>query len=457
MPGTVPHTVRSLRRLATVLATGMTLVLAGVWLPLAEAASVTRISWDSQPQATRFAVELDQDVVVNAVDSIQQKGFFYIDVYGISLAYKRRLIDIDDSFIRQVESISYPEHGVLRFVFYVKPRTRAFRVVTEKNPYRLFIDALETSSSAQAAAQPGSLPTPAGARIAAPANPQQPIVIRDRGPSRYIPPIPEPPSSPLMAGRQRGARKIVVIDPGHGGSNQGAVSTALVNGRIVYEKELTLQFAYQLKKVIDSSPNMVAVLTRTGDTLLPLTDRVAFAEKQKGDLFISIHMNDGAGNPNARGMEVFYLSTQGAEDAAAKSVAERENIDVTANGAATRGAAPLIAQVLTDLERQRLESWQYESYVVCTRVMNSVAQHPYFRSYARGIKSANFVVLKNFYMPAVLVEVGFITNSDELRYLVNPRFQKLTAILLYNAISDYFAQTDPTFQADRKPMSAAVE
>jgi N-acetylmuramoyl-L-alanine amidase len=202
---------------------------------------------------------------------------------------------------------------------------------------------------------------------------------------------------------------------------------------------------------------MVALLTRTGDTLVSLSDRVAFAEKQKGDLFISLHMNDGAGNPNARGPEVFYLSQKGADDAAAKAVAERENIDVLSNGMETRHDAPLLAQVLTDLERQKLESWQYESYVVADRILQSLQQHPYFRSYARGVKSANFVVLKNFYMPAVLVEVGFITNTDELRLLVSPKFQKLTAILLYNAINSYFAQTDPNFQPDYKRMSAALE
>ncbi|MGB9692566.1 MAG: N-acetylmuramoyl-L-alanine amidase family protein [Candidatus Sumerlaeaceae bacterium] len=416
------------------------------------AASVTRISWESTPDKTRFAVELDQDVVVNAADNIHNKGFYYVDIYGIATPYKRRLLDIDDSLVRQVESISYPEHGVLRFVFYVKERAQAFRIQRETSPVRLYIDTLATTTPLASPFATG-LMTPTSKQ----GNAVSPIVIRDRTSSARIPPIPEPALSPLMSRRGQGAKKIVVIDPGHGGANQGASSTALVNGRVVYEKELTLQFAYHLKKLFDSSPNMVAVLTRTGDVLVPLPDRVAFAEKQKGDLFISIHMNDGGGNPNARGMEIFYLSEKGADDAAAKAVAERENLDVLTGGSATRAGTPLLAQVLTDLERQKLESWQYESYVVCTRILSSFQQHPYFRSYARGIKSANFVVLKNFYMPAVLLEVGFITNTDELRYLINPKFQKLTAILLYNAINDYFAQTDPTFRPEHKPLSAALE
>lgn len=427
------------------------------------AVAVTRISWDSQPTMTRFLVELDQEAIVNAVDAIREKGFYYVDIYGVATAYKRRIMDIDDKFVRQVESISYPDHGVLRFVFYVKPAAAAFRVSSEKAPFRLYIDTLD-QSPATTGTLSGALQAPAetdrsrGLHVPSSApSESQPIVIRDRAPNRYIPPIPEPPTEPIRSARSRGAKKVVIIDPGHGGANQGAVSTALVNGRQVYEKELTLQFAYHLKKVIDSSPNMVAILTRTRDTLLPLSDRVAIAEKQKGDLFISIHMNDGAGNPNARGFEIFYLSEKGADDAAARAVAERENIDILTNGKTASSNAPLLAQVLTDLERQRLENWQYESYLVSSHIVRSLQQHPYFRAWMRGIKSANFVVLKNFYMPAVLVEVGFITNAEELRYLVNPKFQKLTAILIYNAINEYFSQTDPTFQPDRRPMSAALE
>jgi N-acetylmuramoyl-L-alanine amidase len=83
-------------------------------------------------------------------------------------------------------------------------------------------------------------------------------------------------------------------------------------------------------------------------------------------------------------------------------------------------------------------------------------QHPYFAAYVRGIKSANFAVLKNFYMPAILIEVGFITNVDELRYLVNPRFQRLTAIIIYNALNDYFCQNDPSFQPHYLSLTEAL-
>jgi len=443
------------RRVRTGLKWGRWLVLTCLFAILhfhLAAATVKRISWESAANYTRFAIELDQEIVYHLVDSIREKGYYYVDLYGISAAYRRRVLEIDDQLVRNVESISYPEHGVLRFVFYVKPAASLARISKETSPFRLYIDTLSDFAQSLASETGGTTSPPTSPWLSS-----QPIVIRDKQVNKYVPPIPEPPPQPLLSGRAVGPRKIVIIDPGHGGANQGAVSTALVSGRPVAEKELTLQFAYHLKKLIDSSPNMVALLTRTGDTLVSLSDRVAFAEKQKGDLFISLHMNDGAGNPNARGPEVFYLSQKGADDAAAKAVAERENIDVLSNGMETRHDAPLLAQVLTDLERQKLESWQYESYVVADRILQSLQQHPYFRSYARGVKSANFVVLKNFYMPAVLVEVGFITNTDELRLLVSPKFQKLTAILLYNAINSYFAQTDPNFQPDYKRMSAALE
>ncbi len=407
------------------------------------ATQVTRISWDSQPTFNRFVVEFDQSPLYHSVDAIKDKGYFYIDVYGISLVYKRRILPIDDALLRQVEAISYPEYGVLRFVFYVKNLNAEFAVHKLDSPPRLIIDTVYKAE----------LPTPPPTDSAnvthstelSSVTPTNPIVIRDQQVVIHTPSIPEPQRLGNRSSSS-GRKKYIIIDPGHGGANHGAKAPTLIGGQPVLEKDLTMQFAYHLKKVIDGSPNMVAFLTRTDDRLLSLEDRVRFAEQNQGDLFLSIHMNDGAGNPNARGIEFFYLSEKGTADAAAKAVAERENMEVGTNGAPTTQGTPLLRQILTDLERGKLEDWQYESYLVAKSLLTRFQQHPYFAAYVRGIKSANFVVLKNFYMPAVLIEVGFITNTDELRYLVNPRFQRLTAIIIYNALNDYFAQNDPAFQ-----------
>jgi N-acetylmuramoyl-L-alanine amidase len=244
-----------------------------------------------------------------------------------------------------------------------------------------------------------------------------------------------------------GKEKCVIIDPGHGGANQGAKSATTINGKQVFEKDLVFQFAYHLKKVIDNSPNMIAFLTRSDDSLVALGDRVSFAEKHQGDIFVSLHLNDGAGNPNARGVEIFYLSEKGTVDGAAKAVEERENTDIGASSAASKGSTPLVKRILTDLERGKLEEWQYESYLACKRIIETFQQLPFFRNNNRGVKNANFLVLKNFYMPSVLLEIGFITNSQDLQYLVNPQFQRQTATLLYNALNDIFAENDPSFKA----------
>jgi N-acetylmuramoyl-L-alanine amidase len=108
------------------------------------------------------------------------------------------------------------------------------------------------------------------------------------------------------------------------------------------------------------------------------------------------------------------------------------------------------------MSRGKLEDWQYESWLMCRRLQDELAQaNPYFRQNTRGIKSAGFKVLKNFYMPAVLVEVGFISNSTDLRYLVNPQFQQQTAVAIFNALNRYFSEIDPQFKAQRMTLTSS--
>jgi N-acetylmuramoyl-L-alanine amidase len=220
------------------------------------------------------------------------------------------------------------------------------------------------------------------------------------------------------------------------------------NGQIIPEKQLTFEFSYHLKRLLDQAPNIVALVTRTDDRVVSLADRVKFAEANDGDLFISIHKNDGAGNASARGMEVYYLNDRGTVTGAVRAVEERENRDYGVDSEPI-AAGSLVRAILTDMERRKLADFRFESYNFCRAIESNLLQIPYFRRHNRGVKSANFVVLRNFKMPAVLLEVGFISNADELRYLMNQDFQRATAVALFNAINDYFADTDPSFEPNR--------
>jgi N-acetylmuramoyl-L-alanine amidase len=436
-----------------------TLVLWGVCLFLAVASaapaiSVTKLSWDSKDKYTRFVMEFDQYAKCRIVDSIADKGFFYIDIYGMSMNYRRRLLSVNDNQLRYIDALTYPEHGVLRLVFYVKDPGAVYKIARVHDPVRLVVDTVmgagETKEAPQDIAVSGAGQVHIAAQPAIPSTgttiSRTQIEIASLPGASIIPAIPEPMATPRPT-IAPGKKKVVIIDPGHGGENRGAISRNKIDGRQIPEKELTLQFAIQLKKVIDASPNMVAILTRTDDSNVALQERVDFAERQTGDLFISLHLNEpGSGNPNARGVEMYYLSAQGTVRGAMKEIEAKENRDVGLPASRSTGDTPLVKKLMTEWEKSKLESMQYESYVACTKFNESFQALPFFRNNNRGIKDADFVVLKNFRMPAVLLEIGFISSSEDLKSLINPQFQQATGMLIYNGLNKYFAENDPGFR-----------
>ena len=355
------------------------------------AGSVTNISWDSQPQYNRFILQFDQPVKYNAVDQLKDRKLFYVDLYGINQIYKRRLLNIDDNNIKYVDAVSYNDQGVLRLVFYVKEAASGFQVNALENPARIVVDTIgpgatqqvpSVSTAGESKTAQTNLSVTPGQNSASTAPSQE---------TQNSFSLPQPPTRPVMA--PSGTRKVVVIDPGHGGNASGALSKHMIEGKLVAEKDVTLQFAYHLKRMIDSSPNMVALVTRTEDSSLGLYNRVLFAENEaKADLFISIHCNASDENLNARGMEMYFLNEKGTTDAVIKALEETENKE---DGTAPLKGGSLLHSLIKDLERDITRDWQYESNVLCMHLERAMLQHPFYRQNYRKIKSANFAVLKN--------------------------------------------------------------
>jgi N-acetylmuramoyl-L-alanine amidase len=404
--------------------------------PPVDGVTVTRLQPQSLATETRVTLQFDKAPRVNVVDALKERGYVYVDIYGMDTTYRRRLLPMNDGRVRAIDAITYAEYNVLRLVIYASTPTLRYRVVPVPQPPGLVISVWDERVSGVT----GNMTQQEALEATAPGQAQ--LTPRPGGPSE-VPEIPEP--SGHVPKLRSGAVKTVIIDPGHGGGDKGARSRVELQGEIINEKDLTLQFAYHLKKLLDQSPNIVSLVSRTDDRQVSLYDRVKFAEANDGDLFISIHMNDGASNPAARGMEVYYLNDRGTVTGAAKAVEERENRDF-GEDANPFAAGTLVRAILTDMERRKLADFRYESYNFCRAVEASLIQMPYYRAHNRGVKSANFVVLRNFKMPAILLEVGFISNSEELRYLTNPEFQQATAVSLFNSINAYFAETDPSFQ-----------
>lgn len=426
----------------------------------AGAAKVTRISWDPpNPSFNKFILEFDEIPKYNVVDNLAESNFFFVDFYGLQQGYKRRLLEIDeDPLLKYVDALSYPDSDVLRLVFYAKQADTRFEIQTNANPPSITIFTLPKGGIAPAA---GAIVAGTGKEVTQTQGKQvaQVSVTTSSISSQVgfeVPTIPEPGTR--LSRQHSSGKKYIIIDPGHGGANGGASSDIKVGGRYLNEKELTIKFAYELKKLIDNHPDLVGLLTRVDDTNVGLTERVKIAEENRGNagnLFVSLHLNDAPKNAGARGMEVFFLNTKGTVDAAVREIEEKENSEVGISS--NSGGKSLLSLMMTDLERDKLSDWQYESYIFCRRLEQSMLTSPYFAKHNRGVKNANFVVLKNFEMPAVLLEIGFISNTEELKNLLDQKFQQMTAILVYNAINSYFAENDSSFQPRYVPLPAGSQ
>jgi N-acetylmuramoyl-L-alanine amidase len=224
---------------------------------------------------------------------------------------------------------------------------------------------------------------------------------------------------------------VAVIDPGHGGDQRGAVSP---HGDA--EKDLSLAIAQRVAKRLRKMGGQV-VLTRTGDIEVPLVNRAAVANAIRADLFVSIHMNS---MPTAeqrrvsRGIETFFLSA-GATDERASAVAARENADRMAGEPEIDPADP-VSFILQDLEdAASLQASSRLAYACHERLVEALGAED------RGVRQAPFYVLAGARMPAVLLEVGFISNEEESALLRTKDYQERIADAIATAIATWRKQT----------------
>lgn len=224
----------------------------------------------------------------------------------------------------------------------------------------------------------------------------------------------------------------VVIDPGHGGEDPGAIGA---NGSL--EKDVTLAIARRLKAKIDAQPNMRALLTRDGDYYLPLYQRVAKARRVKADLFVSVHA-DAFMKPSARGSSVFVLSENGASSSAARWLADRENAADLIGGVNLGSKDPHLARTLLDLSQTATIN---DSLKLGRAVLTAIGG---INDLHKGhVEQAGFAVLKAPDIPSILVETAFISNPDEEKRLTDEAYQEQMADALLTGMKRYFAQNPP--------------
>jgi N-acetylmuramoyl-L-alanine amidase len=221
-------------------------------------------------------------------------------------------------------------------------------------------------------------------------------------------------------------KPIVLIDSGHGGKDPGAISTK----KKIKEKDITLRYAKELKRILNSSGKFNAILTRNDDRFIPLRDRVKMSKKYKADLFISIHA-DSARNNKARGASIYTLSEK-SSDKEANELATRENKADIIHGVK---AEDEVLDVLVRLSQRKMmnQSTKFAEILgknLKKKKINVLHSHSF----------ANFRVLKSIQTPSILFELGFISNVQDEKRITGKPYMKKIMTATYEAISKYFFQ-----------------
>ncbi len=214
--------------------------------------------------------------------------------------------------------------------------------------------------------------------------------------------------------------RTIVIDPGHGGEEFGAVGK---NGTT--EKKLTLIFAKELKGIIERNLGVRVILTRDDDSFVSLDERTSIANNAKADLFVSIHFNYSE-DPTVKGPETYFLSYK-ATDSDARLLAYKENL-----GKIKEAPSSDIELILWDMAQSQ---YLYQSSRLAEMVQMELASEMGVTN--RGVKQAPFAVLMGATMPAILVEVDFISNPDEEKLLLTSDYRHRLEMAIFRGIQKY--------------------
>jgi len=330
-------------------------------------------------------------------------------------------------------------------------RDAGIRTFTLKHPDRIVIDILARApeapgrGAAREGANPPSGPSPSTThpvpspevRATPPVAEPLPRVsqasaqpdVAATGRQRVTAPMIPPPVDGNAGGAAAGPVVLtVVLDPGHGGHDTGAVGPSGL-----MEKDVVLDLASRLRRLLTTRLGIRVIMTRTEDVFVPLQERTAIANRAKADFFLSLHMN-GATTRGAGGFETYYF-TREPSDSDARASAQRENLVIESNGTAGKDLESLLKITLADMAvtRDMRESSELAEFVLSSLDTLLKVEN-------RGVKSGPFYVLATAAMPAILVESAFITNPKEEQKLQRETYRQRVAEALYTGIAKYKAR-----------------
>jgi N-acetylmuramoyl-L-alanine amidase len=229
-------------------------------------------------------------------------------------------------------------------------------------------------------------------------------------------------SEELKAKKQR----IIVLDPGHGGEDPGAIGP-----RGTKEKDVVLNLARRLQKTLDQNGEVRAFLTRRGDYFVPLDERIKIAREYGADLFISLHTN-GSPKRYTRGTSVYCLSLKGASDQATQLLAQKENASDMMGGISLAPEKKTLDSILLDLELTHTINESLHLGGLMLSELGRINQIQFVQP-----RQAGFAVLKASNFPSVLVETAYITHPIEERYLRRTSFQSDLTRAIFHAVKKF--------------------
>jgi N-acetylmuramoyl-L-alanine amidase len=436
--------------------------------------TVTAVRHWSLAQVTRVAVEISGEFQFRT-DRLHNPERVYFDVLNSRPRIESRKVyseALEDRLVKRIR-LAETVPGVTRVVLDLADGVEVSSSQLA-NPYRLAIEvrsaaapspakpepptagkpAAAPATSEQATAEPSRSPASAGWQAKAPApqgdapvKPQAETAVKAESGS----PAPEPVSPEAVKAAKRtssGERSLVralglklsrvVIDPGHGGHDQG---TEGPHGLL--EKDLVLDVSKRLGALIEERLGAEVIYTRSDDTFIPLEGRTALANEKKADLFLSVHANSSS-IPHIAGVETYYLSVSGSKDAL--DVASREN-------AASQQSIFELTDLIQKIARydKAQESKEFAGRIQAALYAFSERNVP--GSKDRRVKSAPFVVLIGANMPSILVEIGFLSNPKEEALLKKPDYRQKLADALCRGVSRY-ADSLSHFQVALTPANA---
>jgi N-acetylmuramoyl-L-alanine amidase len=271
--------------------------------------------------------------------------------------------------------------------------------------------------------------------LLAPQDGQSHRLVLDLVSTKPMPTSPKVPRETPQIGAHPKRDIIVVVDPGHGGKDPGAVGA-----KGEREKDVVLSIAQLLAKRLKKEKGFDVKLVRNDDFFVPLRKRVEIARQHKADIFISVHA-DAAPRLTASGASVYCLSEGGATSATARFMAQREN------GADLLGATsllnlkdkdPMLAGVILDMS---MNATIAASLQLGSTVLGSLADITTLHQ--KRVEQAGFAVLKSPDVPSILVETGFISNARDSQRLVTARHQQAVADGLFKGLQRYFEKNPP--------------